>query len=269
MTGTRTRLTAGAAAVLLAGLLAVRGFALPAEPAIEDENPYMDDVSAHVAKTFQIARRRSFDGFCAMYVHWQLMAAGIETTYRSGDAFREFEKYRNQRVTDGGYLIDALPAERYSLAGALEDLTAGTGTVRNVLVCFRTGTGPLARFGHVLLIRSVADGILYYSESSDWTVGGRRKKAGSVLTATVSEFVGYYAHFRFAGAVRFYLANEMPSSAGSPAENGYTLTDYLRTKRYLYGCRNPDESESFPVDSDGNGRITLADCRTIAGMFGF
>ncbi|MBO4366887.1 MAG: hypothetical protein J5843_04440 [Clostridia bacterium] len=250
-------------ALLLAGLSVLHAFALPTEPDFEPHLSCKEDIDQLVEKTRELARRRSFDGLCATYVHWQLIASGIESSYHAGDARQEFAKYENKRVTDGGYLVEAIPASDCDLRGALEEIVSVSGMVRNVMVCFRTGTGSLARFGHVLMVRTIVNGVLYYTESSDWTVGKKKQKAGTMLTATVESFCKRYSGFRFAGIVHFYRAEEMPSSATAIAENGYTAADYLRTKRYVYDIRNPDGTDGLPVDSDGNGRITLADCTAI------
>ncbi len=263
MSGKRNRPVAVLIALLLAGWTALHAFALPTELEFEPYRSYSEDIGQLVEKTRELARRKSFDGLCATYVHWQLIAAGIETSYHAGDAWQEFAKYENKRVTDGGYLVEAIPASALDLRGALEEMTSVPGEVRNVMVCFRTGSGSLARFGHVLLIRTIADVVLYYTESSDRTADGRKQKAGTMLTATAETFCKRYAKCRFAGIVRFYLPKEMPSSANVIAENGYTAADYLRTKRYVYDIRNPDGTDGLPVDSDGNGRITLADCTAI------
>ena len=258
-------------AVLLTVLASAGSSAGPAYEFEETRESHLEEVRTHVAATKALAKRTYFQGLCAMYVHWQLMAEGILLKYRSGDAWQEFDKYKNERVTDGGYLVEALSAEDYTLEEALREISRQGEEARRLMVCFRYGTGSLRYFGHVVYIHSVCEGAVYYSESYDGTVGGVKYKAGAPICVEISDFCEEYRSMRFSGIIHFYRAGEMwyPRSSDSvvaeEAASGaeYRASDYRLAKGYLHGFLDPEEEQLMLTDADGNGRINAADCWSI------
>ncbi|MBP5231768.1 MAG: hypothetical protein ILO68_08550 [Clostridia bacterium] len=269
------------AALLLAAVIALTSagsaFALPAsreEEQLETSAAFqeaerretsallLENLQAHVSATRKLAHRTRFDGFCAAYVHWQLMAEGIWKKYRSGDAWQEFSKFSKERMTDGGYLVETLPADRYSLESALRDIQAQNRDARRILVCFRYGTGSLRRFGHVVYIYAMSDGFVYYTESFDTTVDSEKYRSGTPICTDIRSFCREYEAMRLAGVVHFYLPGEMSGNV-SETDRTFRATDYRLAKLVVYGRLEADGEASSSVDADGNGRLTLADCEVI------
>lgn len=244
----------------------------PEETAAEENPELIQEVSDHVAETRRLARRTYFDGFCAAYVHWQLIAAGINSGYISGDAWKEFDKYRNLKVTTGGYLVEALPASSYTLREALLDLTDnGNRDVSRLTICFRYGTGSLARYGHVLYVYAIENGIVYYSESSDWKIGGVGFKAGTPICQDLETFSDLYAGFRFAGVLRFYqIGDTKPKKdytgsrfADFNGDGEMSSVDYLLLRKYVANSTEFGSVQIEQADVDRNGRVSEDDALAI------
>lgn len=245
----------------------------PENPETEKMEELLQDVRDHVLRTRETARRTWFDGMCAAYVHWQLMAAGINTEYRSGDAFTEYRRYCGERLSSGGFLIEAIPATDASLEEALREIASENTVVHNVMVCFRRGTGTLARYGHVLFIRSISDGLVYYTESSQWKIDGVRYPSGTPIRIGIRRFAELYGGFRYEGTIHFYQPNEIRNVGenGAASEEGtdgeepaaYDAADYLALKSYVCGHRDPEDDGLSCIDADGNGRLTMADCLAV------
>ncbi|MBQ3934923.1 MAG: hypothetical protein II715_03815 [Clostridia bacterium] len=246
-----------------------RSYAYPVSLLGQVSEVRTEAVRAHIAETRAIARRTRFEGLCAMYVHYQLMAEGVLLKYSPGDAWKEFSKYRDARVTDGGYLVEALPADSYTLEEALTELSSQNGTVRRVMVCFRYGTGPLRRYGHVMYIHAIEDGIVYFSESFDMTVDGVRYRGGTPVSAGIRSFCEKYGSMRFDGVVRFCTPSEMLTSSAcgerlsEESETAYRSNDYRMAKGYVCGTFPLETETAGRLDADGNGRISGADCTII------
>lgn len=152
--------------------------------------------------------RYSFQGWCATMVNWQLYLMGITAEMTGNDGNMEYDYYKNQTYTSGGYRVRAYSASQYSLKEALNAISEnGTVNVYNIVVGFqRTNTTAGRRYGHACFVHAIIDGIVYFSESYNTALAGRYYKEGSVIACTIDEFSGYYANWTtFEGVIYFGL----------------------------------------------------------------
>ena len=151
--------------------------------------------------------RNSFDGYCATLVNAELYLMGITYTVGRGNGNELYEAYAGLSVTDAGYYVDAYPASRYSLQEALDAITdGGTRDAYDILVGFQqTKSSAGRRFGHACVIHAILDGTVYFLESYDVVLNGRRYPEGAPISCSIQEFVRYYESttVSFDGVVHF------------------------------------------------------------------
>ena len=160
------------------------------------------------------AERSDFDGYCAMYVNWQLVVLGVNTKYESGNANWLYDKYSKKNKTTGGYDVEAYSAGSYTLSSALNQICSnGTADVYNILVGFQTSpAGELgAKYGHALFIHAILNGNIYYSESSDVTAQGVK-----VRTWSIQEFANKHKKYTLDGIIHF--TKPAPDHTHTPGE---------------------------------------------------
>lgn len=59
--------------------------------------------------------RYSFQGWCGAAVDWQVQMLGITTEVVGANGNDQYDKYKNQKYSSGGYRIKAYPASSYNL----------------------------------------------------------------------------------------------------------------------------------------------------------
>ena len=155
------------------------------------------EITQQIKDTYQAALRNAgrtaFQGYCGMYVNWQLVILGINSSYVGADGNQEFDTYKNMSTSSGGYSITAYPASSYTLSSSLNAISAnGTKDVYNILVGFETGSGSDgALYGHTCFIHAIIGGTVYFSESFYVPIGGGYSE-GSPIACSISDFCNYY-----------------------------------------------------------------------------
>ena len=170
---------------------------LPQETFADDLE--IKEIKNQITSTYKLAKRYSgrpsFSGYCASLVNWQLYLLGITEEKLGNNGNQEYDYFCKQAQTSGGYTVRAYPDERYSLKEALNFVSEnGTKKVYNMIVCFQsTNSAAGRRYGHAFLIHAIIDGIVYYSESSSISIGGKYFPEGSAIAVSLEEFCQYYA----------------------------------------------------------------------------
>lgn len=169
------------------------------------------DIEKQIIRIYNQAKiqcgRSSFDGYCATLVNAELYLMGVTDTVRGGNGNELYDAYAGQNVTDAGYHVEAYPASRYSLLEALNEITAdGTRDVYDILVGFQQTNSSLGRrCGHACVIHAILDGTVYFLESYDVILNGRRYPEGAPISCSIQEFARYYESttVSFDGVVHF------------------------------------------------------------------
>ena len=163
----------------------------------------------------------SLQGYCGLLASYQLFNRGINTWRLCFDGKDYFDEYSKIGVTGGGYAPVVYPAQKAEpeapaseettqeeTAETVEEETVqekpkdtsmlqilnkitnyGRREVYNVLVCFdRTDTVAGQKFGHVIYVYGIIDGVLYFTE------GGNMfgVDAGDPMECTISQFYNSY-----------------------------------------------------------------------------
>lgn len=150
--------------------------------------------------------RRSFNGYCGALVSWQTFVLGIDTVLYGCNGKDQFDQYKNMGTTTGGYRIRSYPAGRYQLRTALQEITQrGSVDVFNLLVGFqRTNTQEGSIYGHAVFIHAIIDGIVYFTECYNTSLGGKYYAEGTTISCSIDTFCLYYnAWTVFEGVIYF------------------------------------------------------------------
>lgn len=150
------------------------------------------------------AKRKSFKGKCGYYVGLQLVSLGINTKYVGSNGNRAFDIYKDKTETSGGYAITAYPAKQYTLTEALEAIQREDRHARNILVGFEKGTSKAGKkYGHVMFIHGIENGMVYFSDSYAQTVDGVKYKEGEPIVCSIETFAAKYKKYKLDGVIHF------------------------------------------------------------------
>ncbi len=176
-----------------------------ARAAYEEKNEdLIEQIRSIYKKAKKSARRKSFKGKCGYYVGLQLVKLGINKKYVGSNGNRAFDIYRKKTETSGGYRITAYPAKQYTLQEALEAIAREDPHARNILVGFEKGTSKAGkRYGHVMFIHGIENGMVYFSDSYAQTVNGKRYKEGEPIVCSIATFAKRYRKYKLDGVIHF------------------------------------------------------------------
>ncbi len=204
--------------LLLAGLYPVGG-----EAATREDAELKAQVEALYEKCLYTSGKDSFSSLCGAFVSWELYNLGITTTVVGGDGNDHYDNFKDQKYSTGGCRIEAYPDTRYDLLGALNAISEnGTRDVYNLMVGFhKTNTALGQKYGHAMVINAIIDGRVYFCESFDHTVAGKKYAEGSVIVCTIREFAdAYNARMIFEGIIHFGLTTYAEYGTYYPASFG-------------------------------------------------
>ena len=160
----------------------------------------------------KIANKKTFNGYCGVFVGSQIKAAGITNKIVAENGNNQFDYYVNyankhNSKTDNGYTINSYPATQYDLKTCLNKLTNnGKKAVDNILIGFHTGSGEDGRkWGHSTVIHHIsADGKVFFTESFTAKVAGKVYPEGTPIVCTIDQFIQYYNSWcKFEGIIHF------------------------------------------------------------------
>lgn len=174
------------------------------EPNREASLELIEQIRATYQSAKKAARVKSFKGKCGGYVSQQLVILGINTKRIGHNGNRAFDIYAKISETTGGYRVSAYPAKQYTLKAALEAIEQADPHARNILVGFERGTSKAGRrYGHVLFIHGIENGMVYFSDSYAQTVNGRRYQEGEPIVCSIEVFVDRYQKYKLDGVIHF------------------------------------------------------------------
>lgn len=190
------------ALVLMVGMLPMRS------NAASDGDQIRKQISRCYRQVLSITGLEKMGGYCATLVNWQLVLLGINKSQLACDGCDEYDMYRYMDMTSGGYKVTRYSARDYTMLEAIKAITEnGTRDAYNIAMCFQaTNTEAGQKYGHTFFIHAVIDGMVYFSESNDWSVGGTFYASGTPIVCTMEEMVSIYRGWTvFEGAVEFGL----------------------------------------------------------------
>ncbi|MBQ1631710.1 MAG: hypothetical protein II049_02690 [Clostridia bacterium] len=171
----------------------------------ETDEQLTEQIRSTYKKAKKTANRKSFKGKCGYYVGLQLLKLGINTKYVGSNGNRAFDIYKDKTETSGGYEITAYSAKKYTLREAIEAIERNDPHARNILVGFEKGTSKAGKkYGHVMFIHGIEDGMVYFSDSYAQTVDGKRYKEGEPIVCSIETFAQRYKKYKLDGVIHFH-----------------------------------------------------------------
>ncbi|MBQ1947167.1 MAG: hypothetical protein II359_00965 [Clostridia bacterium] len=176
--------------------------------------------------------RSNFDGYCGACVGRQLQALGVTRGYEGNDGNQTFDHYKTMTATTGGYAVTNYSSEEYSLREVLTLANSmnQSGELTMMALGFQTGSASKngQRYGHTVLIYSVFENMVYYTESYESI------KCNNIKVKSIDEFVGIYCdrpetaviEYTFEGASWFWQTAE---AVGLPY-GGWVCADKAEVK---------------------------------------
>lgn len=200
-------------------------------------------------------------GYCGLFASYQLYYQGINTWLKTHHGNDHFDVYSQIGMTSGGYRPYSYHLEDYTMEQALYAATKyGTFDAYNLLVCFQwTDTEDGQKYGHVVYIYAILDGIVYFTESFDTALGTR---AGDVIAITIPQFVNYYADWTtYEGTILFGKPNF--------TENGYSYESDMFVKTMSATCllSQPCSPEAQVLNSVQLRTVAAGERLKVTGLY--
>ena len=169
-------------------ILMVMLFSLFSVSASAYNNDLLQSITANYDAALSIAGRRSFHGRCNLATAYQLKAIGIyqgDPDY-SGTGSSWHTYFKDVSETSGGYNIVTI-----SGADCLYDLVERYGNeIYNV--AYSLGTGGTSGDEHVLYIRAIIDGNVYFADSFGTSYNRKYYPEGAGTVLPLDTFVAEY-----------------------------------------------------------------------------
>ena len=214
-------------AKIIAVLLAVVTlFSLCSLSAAAYNSDIQNSISQDYKTALSAAGRRSFKGQCNLATAYQLYVRGI---YKygidySGTGNSWYSHFRNVKETSGGYSVITV-----SGANCLYDLVKKYGNELYNIV-YSLGTGGTSGDCHVLYIRAIINGYVYFSDSFGTTYNRVYYKEGAGTVLPLNEFVAEYKRMNgnAFGCVYFTSngSEHLDGSSEDPATWEHQTTEY-------------------------------------------
>lgn len=177
--------------------------ALPVQATKTEEELLCETIEEEYIAAIADSGMESLAGYCGLLASYQLYYRGINSWLRTANGNDHYDIYIEDALTSGGYGHREYNSTNFSMEEALNfACRSGAQDVYNALVCFQyTNTEAGQKYGHVVFIYAILDGVIYFTESFDLDY---YHTAGMAMTMTVSEFVSYYKPWTtFEGLVVF------------------------------------------------------------------
>lgn len=208
-------------------------------------------ISALATSTYKKALKRtgrsSFHGWCGAAVDQQIQVLGITTKVVGTDGNQKYDYFKKMDYTSGGYKVKAYAVSKYSLEKALNVISEdGTKNVYNIMVGFqKTNTSAGRKYGHAVFIYAILDGNVYFTESFDLTVSGKRYPEGQCVVVSIAEFAkSYNSWCKYEGLIHFGLKTYEEECLFL---NAYLYANTTNTTLYSAPCTPDVDDRSRPL----------------------
>jgi len=209
-------------------------------------------ITQQVESTYKAALkysgRSSFRGYCGASLNCILYKLGIITKIVGANGNEQYDLYKNEAYSSGGYRIRAYSAYSYTLKEALNAITdGGTKNAYNILVGFqRSNTYAGQRYGHCVFIHAVINGVVYFAESFPCTIGGVDYDEGECISVGIEQFCKYYNNWTtLDGLIHFGLKTYNDLCEEYPAYLFASVTE--ETQMYTAPCLPQVDDRAIPM----------------------
>lgn len=172
-------------AIILTLIILLTSFSFAA--AAYDEN-IKNEVKSGYSAALSLAGRRSFHGSCNLATAYQLMARGIYSGNLdfAGSGGEWYKYFKDVNRTSGGYNVITISGKN-----CLYDLIEKYGNPVYDIV-YSLGTGGTSGSRHVLYIRAIIDGYVYFADSFACTYGTTYYPEGACTVLSLEKFISSY-----------------------------------------------------------------------------
>lgn len=191
----------------------------------------LNSITENYNKALSLAGRSSFYGNCNLATAYQLLAAGIykDDLDFSGSGTDCQDYFKDVKETSGGYQVVL-----YTGADCLYQLIDEYGSeIYNVI--YSLGTGGSSGDKHILYIKAVIDGYVYFSDSFSTYYNGTYYSEGQGTVLSVDAFVSAYRQMNGDpfSCVYFCKDSEKPAENSNQNSASYSAGDYKTTASML------------------------------------
>lgn len=241
-------------------------FSLCAFSASAYDGELLSSITENYDRALALAGRGSFHGRCNLATAYQLQAMGIYDggLDYSGTGDSWYDYFKDVSETSGGYKVVTV-----SGSNCIYDLVSKYGNeIYNVV--YSLGTGGSSGSKHVLYIRAIIDGYVYFADSFGTSYYQTYYSEGEGTVLSISDFVSEYKRMNgnAYGCVYFstdkseHLAGSVENPADwADSDKTYTAGKYVVTATMLR-IRDIASTYGDTLDMIPNGEnITVTDIR--------
>ena len=243
--------------IMLISVFSVSAFAYDSE--------ITNEITQNYRNALSIAGKRSFHGNCNLATAYQLRAIGIyaDDLDYSGTGSSWHSYFQNVSKTTGGYNVVTISGK-----DCLYDLTEKYGDeIYNIV--YSLGTGGSSGSNHVLYIRAIIDGYVYFCDSFGTNYNHVSYSEGEGIVLPIDTFVSEYKRMNgnAYGCVYFTegRSEHLEGSAENPAywefSEKYAPGKYIVATPSLKLRSKPDSSAKSLATILRNEQITVTEVK--------
>lgn len=226
------------------------------EEEVDRVQEQLDDV---YWKALSASGRSTLQGYCGILAGWELYFLGVTERSITHNGNEMYDIMSQTEELCEGYSAVCYPASSYTIEEALNTITScGTEDAYNIMVGFQwTNTAAGSRYGHVVVIQAVLDGIVYFTDCFYTSYNVNTTRA----MCTIREFNDYYNNWtRFEGLIHFGNGGRVSGCDTYPC-NGFIVSD---GETDLWDAPAPTENPVRSIKA-GERLYTTALCRNAEG----
>ena len=195
-------------ALCLCAVLLMTALPMKTQAATEEEiEQICNRITSFYFRTLSAMGLTWLEGWCGAMAGWELYFLGVADSAITQNGNEMYDIFADGKNVAEGIRPAYYPDTEYSLGEALNTITAcGTKDAYNLMVCFhRTNTYEGRKYGHVMVIHAILDGVVYFTEGFVTPYG---KDPAKAMICTIEEFTAYYNSWAdFEGIVHFEAEN--------------------------------------------------------------
>ncbi|MCD7775578.1 MAG: dockerin type I domain-containing protein, partial [Clostridiales bacterium] len=220
----------------------------------------LDSITETYSAALKEAGRSSFHGSCNLATAYQLKVMGIYKDgldcSESGDKWYDY--FQNVSTTSGGYTVTTI--------GGADCLTELIKTYGNEIynVVYSLGTGGTSGCVHVLYIRAIIDGYVYFADSFGCTYGSTYYPEGKGTVLTVEKFISSYRSMNGNPYGLVYFTQGDPSEAAVSVSAGSSSSADLTEGEYVINASVLNVRSGGSTDDNVIGSLI---CGTIVTVY--
>lgn len=227
----------------------------------EEKDEVYKEVSRGYRRALYSSGKESLVGYCGLMAGWQLYFMGINKEVIANNGNLQYDYYLDKEQTSGGYPVKVYSAKDYTLSEALYAMTDnGKRNVYNMLVGFqRTNTTAGSLYGHAVVVQAVLDGMVYFTEGFQTSLGAY---PGAPIVVSIDRFAEFYDEWTtFEGIILFGNQDYMKNCIA------YASNMFVEVTRQAQIYSLPCEPEESEVEVTGLRTVVAGERLLVTGLY--